>query len=192
MVKNFLLVMLLVLSSCKVAKGKYPLVLIKTNYGDIKVELYPDKATKTVAAFLSYVDAGYYKNASFYRVLSNENVPAENNTGLIQGGIYETNPQKLLTIPGIPHEPTKQTGLSHADGTISLARTLPGTASTEFFICIGDQPQFNSTADSVNGQGFAAFGTVVEGMDIVRQIQNSGSRGETFNTLIKISAVERL
>ena len=140
----------------------------------------------------AYVDAGYYKNASFYRVLSNENVPAENNTGLIQGGIYETNPQKLLTIPGIPHEPTKQTSLSHADGTISLARTLPGTASTEFFICIGDQPQFNSTADSVNGQGFAAFGTVVEGMDIVRQIQNSGSRGETFNTLIKISAVERL
>lgn len=192
MFKNFILIILLASSSCNIAKNKYPLVIIKTNYGDIKVELYPDKATKTVAAFLSYVDAGYYKNASFYRVLSNENVPAENNTGLIQGGIYETNPQKLLTIPGIPHEPTKQTGLSHADGTISLARTLPGTASTEFFICIGDQPQFNSTADSVNGQGFAAFGTVAEGMDIVRKIQNSGSRGETFNAVIKISAVERL
>ncbi len=192
MFKNIIFIGMFVLLSCSQVKNKYPQVLINTNYGDIVVEVYPDKAPKTTAAFLSYVQAGYYNNGSFYRVLSNENVPAENNTGLIQGGIFQTNAAKLLTLPGIPHESTKQTGLGHKDGTISLARTTPGTASTEFFICIGDQPQFNSNVDTINGEGFAAFGVVIEGMDIVRKIQNSGNIGDAFTTAIKINSIKKL
>ena len=190
--KKYISIILLILLSCNPVKHKYPQVIINTSYGGVLVELYPERAPVTVAAFLSYVDAGFYKNSAFYRVLSNENVPAENNSGLIQGGIYTTNPAKLSTIKGIPHESTKKTGLAHTDGAISLARTAPGTASTEFFICIGDQPQFNATADTISGQGFAAFGMVINGMDIVRKIQNSGSRGESFTNSIKINSVERL
>ena len=192
MPKCLILFGLIILLSCREAKSKFPHVNIQSSFGDIEVELYPDKAPKSVAAFLSYVDSGLYNNSSFYRVLSNENVPAENNIGLIQGGIYKTNPAKLVTIPGIPHESPKQSGLQHVDGTISLARTTPGTASTEFFICIGNQQQFNGTADSAEGQGFAAFGTVVHGMDIVRNIQNAGNTGEAFTKPIIINAIKKL
>ena len=192
MPRYFIFIGLIVLLSCREAKNKYPHIVIKSTFGDIEVELYPDKAPKTVAAFLNYVDSGYYKGSSFYRVLSNENVPAENNSGLIQGGTYKTNPSKLATIKGIQHESTKQTGLHHLDGTISLARTIPGTASTEFFICIGNQPQFNSSAEAIDGQGFAAFGTVVKGMDIVRNIQNAGNSGDAFLKPISITSIEKL
>lgn len=190
--KYFVLIGLLLFLSCREVKTKYPHVVIKSSFGDIEIELYPDKAPKSVAAFLSYIAAGYYNKSSFYRVLSNENVPVENNTGLIQGGIFKSNPTKLVSIKGIEHEPTGKTGLKHLDGTISLARTTPGTASTEFFICIGDQPQFNSSADTEAGQGFAAFGSVIKGMDIVRQIQNSPSMGDSFTKPIVINAVEKL
>ena len=159
----------------------------------MEVELYPDKAPKTVAAFLLYVDSGYYKNSSFYRVLSNENVPSEYNSGLVQGGIFKTNSNLLVKIPGIEHESTKQTGLSHMSGAISLARTTPGTASTEFFICVGDQPQFDSNGSAGSDSlGFAAFGKVFKGMDVVRKIQNNPSHGESFDRDVKIASIERL
>ena len=187
------LVLSLIFFACSHAKYKNPHVLIATAYGDVEVELFSGKSPKTVAAFLSYVDAGLYKNSSFYRVQTNENVPPENNAGLIQGGIYKTNPNKLSQLPGILHEPTKLSGLLHVDGTISLARTTPGTASTEFFICIGDQPQFDYNANaSGDGQGFAAFGTVVNGMEVIRKIQNTPSHGDAFDTQIKITNIERL
>ena len=191
--KYIALCLSIILLSCAHAKYKNPHVLINTTYGDVEVELFPDKAPKTVAAFLSYVDSGFYKDGSFYRVLSNENVPPENNAGLIQGGIFKTNPRKLVQIPGIVHESTKQSGLSHVSGTISLARTTPGTASTEFFICIGDQTEFDSSATAGgDGLGFAAFGTVVNGMDVVRKIQNNPYHGDAFDAAIKINNIERL
>ena len=187
------LIFSIILFACSHAKYKNPHVLITTVYGDVEVELFPGKAPKTVAAFLSYVDSGFYKNSSFYRVQTNENVPPENNAGLIQGGIYKTNPDKLRQLPGIVHEPTKQSGLLHVDGTISLARTTPGTASTEFFICIGDQPQFDYNASANgDGQGFATFGTVVNGMEVIRKIQNTPSHGDVFDTQLKIINIERL
>lgn len=178
---------------CTHTANKNPHIQIITAYGEIEVELLPKQAPKTVAAFLMYVDSGYYKNSSFYRVLSNENVPAEYNSGLVQGGVYITNPTLLENIPGIVHEPTKQTHLSHTSGTISLARTTPGTASTEFFICIGDQLQFDSgESASSDGLGFAAFGKVVNGMEVIKKIQNDPSQGESFKTQIKIANIERL
>lgn len=191
--KMIIIISAIFLISCGHKKYLHPHVVINTAYGEIEVEIFTDQAPKTAAAFLGYVDSGYYKNSSFYRVLTNENVPAEYNSGLIQGGIYTSNNKLLQKIPGIIHEPATQTGLLHTSGTISLARTTPGTASTEFFICIGNQPQFNSSASAAgDGLGFAAFGRVVNGMDIVRKIQNSPSRGESFNQEIKIASIERL
>ena len=125
--------------SCNQPAYKNPHVLIETNLGDIEVELFPDQAPKTAAAFLSFVDSGFYNKTSFYRVLKTEELPTETNTGIIQGGMWQTNPAKKITIPGIEHETTKTSGLTHQSGTISLARLAPGSANTEFFICIGDQ-----------------------------------------------------
>lgn len=193
MFRLFLFLTLVVFISCSHPIYKNPHVLLNTDYGEVEVELYPDKAPKTVAAFLLYVDSGYYKNSSFYRVLTNENVPSEYNSGLVQGGIFKTNSSLLTKLPGIEHESTKQTGLSHVSGAISLARTTPGTASTEFFICVGDQPQFDSNGSAgKDSLGFATFGKVFKGMDVVRKIQNNPSHGESFDRDVKITSIERL
>ncbi len=122
-------IFLLIFASCSHQTYKEPHVLIETNFGDIEVELYPDKAPKSVAAFLSYVDSGFYRKSSFYRVLKEENQPSASfKSELIQGGIWQTNYKKGVSLPGIPHEPTNKTGILHTNGTISLARTTPGTA----------------------------------------------------------------
>ncbi|HTC01474.1 MAG TPA: peptidylprolyl isomerase [Ferruginibacter sp.] len=190
--KFIVIVLFSFLISCH-AKYDNPHIVIHSNYGDIEVELFPKRAPKTVAAFLSYVDSGFYDNSSFYRVLLTEGLAGNDNIGLIQGGIWQTHPQHLLSIPGIAHESTKQTGLSHTDGTISLARTKVGTANTEFFICIGDQTQLDYGNNMLgDGQGFAAFGRVIKGMSIVRKIQSQQSSGENFTGKILISSIEKL
>lgn len=179
--------------SCSQKKYNNPHILINTRLGDIEVELFPKQAPKTVTAFLSYVDSGFYKNATFYRVLKTEDFPTPTNTGVIQGGIWQSNPQKKESIKGIEHETTQQTGLSHLSGTISLARTKPGTANTEFFICIGDQsPLDYGRRGTEDGQGFAAFGKVFSGMDVVRKIQSQESSGEHFINKIVINNITRL
>jgi peptidyl-prolyl cis-trans isomerase A (cyclophilin A) len=194
-IKIFCLLVLLVVSGCKPTK-KYtkPTVEIQTNYGDIIVELYPDKAPKSVAAFLSYVDSGFYKNSSFYRVLKAEDQPSNSpKSDLIQGGIWQTDYKKQLTIPGIPHETTQQTGILHKDGVISLARTKPGSASTEFFIVIGDQPAYDYGGNAnPDHQGFAAFGKVIEGMEYVRQIHEQPDNETSFTPPIPIKNIIRL
>jgi len=178
---------------CSSPKYKNPHVVIYTTMGDIELELFPDKAPKSVAAFLSYIDSGYYNKGSFYRVLKADELPSSFNTGIIQGGMFQVNGKAQPNIPGIPHESTRQSGLSHKDGTVSLARTLPGTANTEFFICIGDQLQFDyGKGDGEDQEGYAAFGTVFKGMDIVRKIQNERSSGEHFDAPIVISKIRKL
>lgn len=183
---------LLFFASCK-PHYENPHVLITTRLGDIELELYPAKAPKTVAAFLSYVDAGYYKHSSFYRVLKTDDMPTDNNTGVIQGGIYQTNSDKIGKIQPIPHESTKQTGLSHQDGVVSFASLGAGTATTEFFICIDDQSSFDEGAEgTADKQGFAAFGKVFKGMKVVRKIQNQKSHGDMFDEKVEILNIERL
>lgn len=187
------LLFLLVLSSCTQETYKNPHIEIKTQLGSIEVELFPDQAPKTVAAFLAYIDSGFYKKSSFYRVLKTEALPTPTNTGIIQGGIWQTNPSKKMTLQGIEHETTKQTGLTHQSGTISLARTTPGSANTEFFICIGDQSPLDfGRRGTEDGQGFAAFGKVYEGMDIVRKIQAQKSIGDKFYSKIEIYKITKL
>ena len=147
-----------------------------------------------MAAFLSYIDSGYYTNASFYRVLRDDDQPSNApKSELIQGGIWKTNYKLSAKIPGIPHEPTNQTKILHTDGTISLARQEPGTANTEFFICVGDQPGFNyGGANNADGQGYAAFGKVVKGMNVVRSIYNAPEDDGSFDPVIYINKIKRL
>ncbi len=178
-------------TSCSTKKYDKPHILISTRFGDIEAELYPDKAKQTVAAFVAYISKGLYKNTSFYRVLKADDMPGGFSAGIIQGGLWQL---KTNLIPdGIAHEPTSISGLSHTDGTLSLARTKPGTASSEFFICIGDQTQFDAgrsgTQDSL---GFAAFGKVISGMSVVKKIQAEKSTGDKFDNKIDIDNIEIL
>lgn len=193
MYKYFFIFLMLTFLSCSQPHYKNPHIVITTQLGDIEVELFPDQAPKTVRAFLSFVDSGYYNNSSFYRVLKAEELPTDNNTGIIQGGIWQTRPDLKVSIPGIEHETTKQTGLTHESGAISLARTTPGSANTEFFICIGDQTSLDyGKHGTEDGQGFAAFGKVFKGMAIVRKIQAQNSHGDAFDEKIMISKIIRL
>ena len=190
----FLLISFCFFYSCKHKIYKEPTIKIETTFGDIIIELYPEKAPKTVTAFLSYVDSGYFKNGSFYRVLKEEDQPSSAfKSNLIQGGIWQTQNKKQLTVPVIPHETTKQTGILHKNGTISLARNAPGSASTEFFIVIGDQPAYDYGGDAnADGQGFAAFGRVIEGMDVVKQIHEQPDNETNFKLPLPITDIVRL
>ena len=192
-INHFFAASLLLFASCS-PKYKNPHIEIQTQFGDIEVELYPSKAPKTVAAFLSYVDSGFYKKGSFYRVLTDDNQPSNApRAELIQGGIWKTNHRKAVSLPGIPHESTRQTTLLHTNGTISLARMAPGTATTEFFICVGDQPGFDyGGANNPDGQGYAAFGRVVKGMDAVLRIYNQPENEQALDPAIIIADITRL
>ena len=142
-------------------------VVVTTTQGDITIALYPEKAPVTVANFLRYVDGEHYDGASFYRVVTYENDNGAPKIEVIQGGLGDAE----SPFPPIAHETTKDTGLLHRDGVISMARLEVGTASSEFFICIGDQPGLDhGAARYPDGQGFAAFGRVTAGMDIVIKI----------------------
>ena len=161
-----------------------PELIIQTESGEITVELYVDKAPVTALNFLSYIDRGIYKNASFYRTVTLNNQPVNPvKIEVIQGGLFEND---SLNIP-IFHETTARTGILHKDGVISMARLEPGTASTDFFICIGDQPELDfGGLRNPDGQGFAAFGQVVKGMDIVREIHNNPAQNQYFTPTIQI------
>jgi peptidyl-prolyl cis-trans isomerase A (cyclophilin A) len=188
-----LLFALTIFFSCKEKNTTTPHVKIQTEKGDIEIELYPLQAPKTVAAFLSYIDSGFYTNSSFYRVLNNDNQPSNAfKTELIQGGIWRTKNKTAMRIPGVPHETTEQTKILHADGVISLARREPGTGTTEFFICIGKQPGLDYGGENIEDrQGYATFGKVVKGMDIVRKIYRQNEDDQYFDPPVMIYSIKR-
>jgi len=177
------------LLACTGSKYENPHIEIQTRFGDIEVELYPKQAPKTVAAFLSYIDSGYYKKAAFYRVLRDDEQPTNAfKSELIQGGLWKTNYKLSASVPGIEHESTQQTKILHKNGTISLARLEPGTANTEFFICVGDQSGFDyGGANNADGQGYAAFGKVVKGMNVVHSIYNAPETDGEFDPFIYLT-----
>ena len=147
-----------------------------TSAGDIELELYPGRAPITVQNFLRLVDGRYLDGATFYRVVSPTNDNGSPVISVIQGGIGDA----ASPFSPIAHETTAQTGLQHVDGSIAMARAAVGTASTEFFICIGDQPALDfGGARNADGQGFAAFGRVVVGMDTVRRIHAAPANAAT-------------
>lgn len=170
-----------------------PHVVIQTKYGEIELELYADKAPATTAAFLSYVDSGFYENTSFYRVLNVTNQPSNApKTEILQGGLWRTKNEKARSITGIPHESTGKTGVKHRDGVISVARLEPGTAGSEFFICIDDQPGLDEGGENVADKlGYAAFGKVIKGMSIVRKIYMQNDRNQYLDPPIPIYTIKR-
>ncbi len=169
-----------------------PRILVQTELGDVEIELYQDEAPVTVANFLRYVDEDRLAGATFYRVVREDNQPDDAvKIAVIQGGLKDDNhPQSL---PPIPHETTEQTGIKHLSGTISMARWGPGTATSEFFVCVGDQPELDfGGRRNPDGQGFAAFGRVKRGMDVVKAIHGRPGDGQSLSPEIKITRVERL
>jgi peptidyl-prolyl cis-trans isomerase A (cyclophilin A) len=168
-----------------------PRVMIKTELGDIIVELYPDKAPVTAENFLRYVDEGKYDGATFYRVVRDDNQPRDSiRIAVIQGGLFDDN---AGGFPSIVHETTELTGILHKDGVISMARWHPGTATDDFFICIGDQTELDyGGMRNPDGQGFAAFGKVVEGMETVLKIHNLEAPGQYLDPQVKIERMARI
>lgn len=135
-------------------------VRIQTNYGNITLELYPDKAPQTVANFLRYVDSGFYENTIFHRVIANF---------MIQGGGYDLDYRERPTLQPIPNEANN--GLKNVRGTIAMARTSdPHSATSQFFINHKDNPFLDFTAKNPSGWGYTVFGKVVEGMNVVDEI----------------------
>ncbi|MEE9180644.1 MAG: peptidylprolyl isomerase [Vicinamibacteria bacterium] len=169
-----------------------PRVVIETELGDIKIEIYQDDAPVTAANFLKYVDGDHFRGASFYRVVRKGNQPDNDiKIEVIQGGLDRGEHEGRL--PPIEHETTDKTGVLHKDGVISMARLAPGTASSEFFICVGDQPELDlGGRRNPDGQGFAAFGKVIEGMDVVRKIHQEPVDGQSLAPPIGITAVLRV
>jgi len=167
-----------------------PEVVIKTELGDITVELYPDKAPISVNNFLTYVEENRFKEATFYRVVTMENQPDNGiKIQVIQGGNYDDDHPDSL--PPIAHETTYQTGIKHTDGVISMARMEPGTANDDFFICVGNQPELDYGGKrNPDGQGFAAFGKVVKGMDVVHKIHQVPAPKQWMENRIPILSVE--
>lgn len=151
------------------------LVVLTTDLGDIEIEVFTERAPQSAASFLDYVDAGLYTGAAFYRTVMPANDRGVPPISVVQGGVVD--PAKGL--PPVPHETTQATGIAHVDGVVSLARSDPGTGSgSAFFICVGDQPALDYGANrNPDGLGFAAFGTVVRGMDVVRSIHQREALG---------------
>jgi peptidyl-prolyl cis-trans isomerase A (cyclophilin A) len=172
--------------------GENPKILIKTEFGDITVEIFLEKAPITASNFLKYVDENRFSGASFYRTVTMDNQPNnEIKIEVIQGGIRFS--QEREGLPSIEHEITKKTGILHKDGVISMARSAPGTASSEFFICIGDQPELDFGGKrNPDGQGFAAFGKVISGMDVVRKIQIQPVDEQMLDPRIQIHNIIRI
>ncbi len=163
---------------------------IETDLGVIIAELYQDKAPITCTNFLKYVENNKFVGANFYRVVRMDNQPNNKiKIEVIQGGLgfdVEDSP-----YPPIIHETTEQTGILHLNGTLSMARAETGTASSEIFICIGDQPELDFGGKrNPDGQGFAAFGKVTKGMDVVKKIQNLPDEGQMLKEIIKISSIK--
>lgn len=153
---------------CASAPPQQPVsVVMSTEHGDIGIELDVERAPITTKNFLRYVDDGRYDNAVFYRSVRYDNDNGAPKIEVIQGGLGPG----VERFDPIEHEDTDATGILHLDGVISMARAGVGTATSEFSIVIGDQPALDKGASrNADGQGFAAFGRVVSGMDVVRSI----------------------
>ncbi len=168
-----------------------PHVIMQTDLGEIEIEIDTVRAPITTANFLRYVDAGYYTPGRFHRTVTPDNQPNnEVRIEVIQGGVERG--RGLTAFPPIPLERTNVTGLTHRDGTISVARGGPDSGRSEFFICIGDQPELDFGGKrNADGQGFAAFGQVVRGMDVVRRIQASPADAQRLTPPVTILSVHR-
>ena len=168
-------------------------VLVQTERGDIVLEVDMAHAPQTAANFLRYVDAGHYDGGAFHRTVKMDNQPdSPVKIEVIQAGVNRDRAKDGFAA--IPIERTSATGLRHTDGTISMARGRPDSATSDWFVCINDQPSLDfGGARNPDGQGFAAFGRVVQGMDIVRTIQRApNTDAQRLTPPVKILKVSRI
>lgn len=162
-----------------------PRVELQTPFGAITVEVDSARAPATAASFLRYVDEGRYDSASFYRVRREDQDPTRRHTAVVQGGLWRGDTTRML--PPVPFESTEATGLRHTTGTVSLARFGgTDTGRSEFFVVIGDQPHLDWRGE--DRPGYAAFGRVVGGMELVRQVAALPVRGERLGRPIPFRA----
>lgn len=191
-------------------------VVMTTPLGEIEVELAQDAAPVTTDNFLHYVDGGFYDGGRFHRTVTSDNQSNANlKTEKIDAGV-SPNPTEPAGLPNdavvieviqaginphrqgeqnapIPLERTSDTGIRHEDGAISMARLSEDSAVSDFFICIGDQPELDFGGKrNVDGLGFAAFGKVTRGMDVVMTIQQSPADGQSLDPPIEITKIARL
>jgi peptidyl-prolyl cis-trans isomerase A (cyclophilin A) len=167
-------------------------VRFDTALGAFEVEVDPVRAPVTATNFLKYVDGGFYDGGRVHRSARLETQTERPvKIEVIQAGINAARERE--GFPAVPLERTSVTSILHKDGTISMARSGPDTATSDFFICIGDQPSLDfGGARNPDGQGFAAFGRVVSGMDVVRAIHGAPAEGETLTPPITITRAFRL
>jgi peptidyl-prolyl cis-trans isomerase A (cyclophilin A) len=196
--RNFILMSIFALMSLPAQTQENTIdVTIITTLGSIDIALYPDRAPITVDNFLKYADAGLYNDGAFTRTVRYDNDNGTPKIEVIQGG-----PRlDVARFPAIPLETTQQTGILHENGVISMARGAPTSADSEFFITIGAQPSldFGGTRNK-DGQGFAAFGIVTNGMPVVRAInairetkdtEDAYTKGQYLANPVKIIQVMR-
>jgi peptidyl-prolyl cis-trans isomerase A (cyclophilin A) len=187
------LILISTLSFCVVSQAQTNrvTVVIQTELGSIEAEIDTLRAPITSKNFLKYVDAGLYDGGRFHRAVRMDNQPANKvKIEVVQAGV-DPNKEKAGFAP-IKLERTNQTGLHHENGTLSMARDGPDTATSDFFICIGPQPSLDYEGKrNPDGQGFAAFGRVVKGMDIVRKVQASTAQEQKLTPPIKILKIRR-
>ncbi|TAE28983.1 MAG: peptidylprolyl isomerase [Candidatus Kapaibacterium sp.] len=168
-------------------------LLLRTTVGMIEIDLYRRAAPATVENFLRYVDGGYWSGGIFHRTVTLDNQPdkeAKVKIEVIQGAVGDI--YRQYALPPIELETTEQTGLKHLDGTLSMARDEPNSAQYEFFICLGAQPALDFGGKrNPDGQGFAAFGRVVKGMDVVKKIHRAKSAGQSLTPPILIMSLRR-
>jgi peptidyl-prolyl cis-trans isomerase A (cyclophilin A) len=178
---RFVALLLLTFAVLSGTPAQNPVVIFETTLGTIEIEVDAARAPRTAANFLRYVDAGLYDSGRFHRTVrpdteTRQDLPIQ----VIQGGINLA--RRGEGFAPIAMESTQATGILHKDGVVSMARAGVNTATSDFFICIGDQPLLDfGGARNADGQGFAAFGRVVAGQDVVKKIQAAPVRSKTQN-----------
>lgn len=185
---------------------------IDTNMGRLTAEIYEEKAPKTAAYFLRYVDEGFYNGTKIYRSLREDNQGANTakidivemgycnsyydrilRRGLGEGEAYDETQGFIPPYPKISVETTEETGLKHEDGTLSLGRDNADQVDTNVFICIGNQPNLDyGGARHPDGYGFSAFGKIIEGMDIIKEIHSLPLEGQRIIKDITVRTIQRL
>lgn len=190
---RFNLILALAVALTAACSSTRPRVVIETPMGNITAIIESEYAPQTSRQFLKNVDNEVYAKgtSNFYRVVRLDNQPVNPvKIEVIQGGVDRESGD--LSTDFIPHENTRTTGIRHRDGTISMAREAPGTANTEFFICIGPQPELDFGGKrNPDGEEFAAFGRITSGMRIVRKIQQLNDDEQYLRTPLPILNIRR-
>ncbi|MEP7383436.1 MAG: peptidylprolyl isomerase [Gemmatimonadota bacterium] len=185
------LVVALPMAALPLAGQSLPHVVFRTERGDIEIEVDTIRAPITGKNFLRYVDGGFFTSGSFFRVVRPDNQPNDSiRIDVIQGG--QSREPRRQGFPPIELERTSVTGITHVDGAISMARAGVASATSSFFICLGPQPALDfGGMRNPDGQGFAAFGRVVRGLDVARRIQAEAVSGQNLITPVIIRDATR-